>query len=160
MKLKQSTLPHKSPKKRKQGDEFIVKTHGGTLSVPIMPKGTDWLCSVGFSHCLGPKLNDCESDDIESFDDDIESNMAENKGSFYMHETIYNFGNKAGVDEETQRMDEDFQVRVVSDLFHRLVFSWIDSDFNQRPTQGLPENWSEVFVWLICFSIDLFELNL
>lgn len=96
VKLKQSTLPHKSPKKRKQGDEFIVKTHGGTLSVPIMPKG--------------PKLNDCESDDIESFDDDIESNMAENKGSFYMHETIYNFGNKAGVDEETQRMDEDFQI--------------------------------------------------
>jgi hypothetical protein len=65
--------------------------------------------AIGSSDWLGPKLNGCETDDIESFDDEIEGKFNENEG-YYVHETIFNFGNKSGNYEETQKMDEDFQV--------------------------------------------------
>jgi hypothetical protein len=60
-------------------------------------------------------LNGCESDEIESFEDEVEDTAGYRENpedkDFYMHETIYNFGNKTvGNYEETQRMDEDFQV--------------------------------------------------
>jgi hypothetical protein len=38
--LRQTTLPHKSPKKgNRDGDEFIVKTASGISKIPVHPKG-------------------------------------------------------------------------------------------------------------------------